>query len=392
MLFRSFLWVVTLSLIGVLIPGTVLGDANTTTTPSLSASSLWRYTGAYFIRHSPSVQSIGMGQTGVALPTVGSVHSNPGVLGFRQDYRCARVSLSPLSFWIDSHPYSNYPDQRMNNLSLEASILGGGDHGNSLILSAAIGRTRVSTEGWVEWTWYPEPQNEYVDLRDAVDNVSIGFGLAGWVEVGFGATAKWIRQWQSGHEYTDTYGIDIGMLARKSYWTNKHLGRYNLTVTPSMGASWSNLGPSWNNDHYILPKSRCLGLALEFDLVYTSRYDTLKALSVIPTVEYEKSLSNDDTWYRIGIETEFYQAGALRFGIIKPADGHSRYTLGCSLQNRGLARLFGRAPKSGDNQRSPGSARLLLDVLQIELSYATMINRYSSANTTSHYLMLSIGY
>lgn len=313
---------------------------------------------------SPSIRARGMGGIGVVLTDNQSVYHNPAVAGliplkqFAIAFFPTNTKFGYLDFWSTTI-----------STSLEKSIH---DGRSSLRVGLAYQHLGTKSPAFEEVSYmYPTGTGRFFRLRDASEQYTLALAYLSAVELSVGATLKRLKLGAGPASAKRIDNYDLGFLAHLPLRERKGTAygeRPGYSVTPTIGASWSGMGPDTTDegDYLKIPGVRRLG----FGLWLAHGDETLEDVSLFPAIEWKTVLDDKrDTQVSLGVELGMLESLYLRTGRIS-SGGES--TFGVTVSTRGIRKHFLGAKSRRDSWRQP--LKYLLRHLSVDLSYARLPN------------------
>ena len=343
---------------------------------------------ALFLLISPSVRVNGMGEAGVALPDEPGGYYNPGASALSSSTHTVQSRLylreRPwLPALADDMSYGYRAVQLSTGRAVAASW-----GGPARIEAALYGyRTKIDFGETILTGERGEVVGTFTSA-DASNNVGVSLALRSFVEVGFGATSKWISSDLGGQAAGSARAYDFGLMAlapaagileRITGWDlalSRHL-RPRLDV--GYGIAWHNRGPgvayrvrpgyglslsgypAWDP----LPANRRRGWSGSFALDWrphalqlTIGKVTLAEETYRPQIEGVQATSIADD-YKRGFEVSILETISFRRGEFDDFDGEVYVkTSGRTIRSEGLFRYVAPLGES-TCQLLPGRAPVL---------------------------------
>ncbi len=354
-----------LFLVVLLFPGVLSAQTKVGTVPS-------------YLQLSPSVTINGMGEAGVALTGSGSPFYNPACVGFVVENRWARLGGLPkradlVPGLTNGHQLGHFAVVARNPFF----------ENSPMRIGIAFYRTNVLLADQMETSWrYPSGTGRIYDITFTTYNVSLGASYSGLIDVGLGLTGKIVDE--------DLYSIDIsgtlfdidvsGTLFDIGLLLRRRLESFRWTVAPSMGLSWSNIGPdikyegagfAWER---VPPRTRRFGLAVDFGyLDRPQKYRDWCLLTANIAFEIETLIGDEDSRHKLGLELGAAEAVYVRAGAARFGDHSDQGSWGITINTRGIARLIGRSLGRDDAI----GVSVFESRLQIEFNYAKYDEDYA---------------
>ncbi len=349
---------------------------------------------ALFLLISPSVRVNGMGQAGVALPDEPAGYYNPGAAALSSPAHTfqSRLYLSEMP-WLRALADDMSYDYHAVQASAGGVVPALSWKGPARVEAAFYGyRTRIDLG----------EQLGTSPSADASNNIGVSLALRSFVEVGVGATSKWISSdlggWEGSARAQD-YGI---MAVAPVDGLLKRLTGRELALGPHLqprldigyGIAWHNRGSRIAAEDDPLPANRRHGwsgsLAMDWHsdaLRITIGKVTLATETYRPQIEGVQvtSLAEDD---KRGYEVSILETISFRRGEYDDYDGEVHFrTSGETVRSNGLFRYMAhhleRAP--------PGTSRdaLLFVARHLSISWSRFANNPDWPAEGHSYLGLS---
>ena len=335
-----------------------------------------------FLLISPSVRVNGMGQAGVALPDEPAGYYNPGAAALSSPVRTlqSRFYLSEMP-WLVETTYNYFAAQAAAERVLDGFL--GLDRPTRLRAAFYGYRTKI------DFGELPRI-NEIgtFTATDASNNIGVSLALRSVVEVGIGATTKWISSKIDvieGSAKAYDFGLlavvpMVGVLERltgRELTLNQHLrpqldigfgvawqnrGGETITYTDQLSAyplpvtkrhGWSgSFGMDWRSDSFSL----ALGRVTFSQEIFRRTYYSYKEDAYVPSpAEHDKS----------GVEVSIMETVSIRRGTSDGLDGDIDLTTsGWTVKSDGLFKIIAHFLDS----KSPSSERDALQFLARRLS------------------------
>jgi len=329
-------------------------------------------TGAQFLQLPFSLRSAAMGNVMTTLVDRHAYAGNPGTIGLI----AARpeISLGPL-MWSELPSPADYYGLGTVLLVKSANV----PAGRRTSFGIAAYSTLLKSGPIYETDYYPVPTGRTFRWEDRSYHVRGGVGFSGAVQIGLGAGLTYVREnstiedsTASSLSYTtDAWAADIGALIRLPLKLHRSLqdDRATITLTPSAGASLTNIGPDIDvlDNSYSMPQTFRVGLGTEFAVDLPALFQGWKVLSTTAGVEYNRQRDYDG-YVKIGAELGLGEALYLRVGHLDEGDGTN--TWGFAIGSSGLTRVLLWA--FGEPTQLSSTAEFLTSRLTIEYAQSSL--------------------
>lgn len=313
---------------------------------------------------SPSVRSQGMGGVGVILSDNQSVYHNPAVVG-----------LIPFKLFA----FTFYPtNAKLGILDHWSTTISTGverllDNGRSILrIGLAYQHQEIKSPVFKETTYqFPGGTGRYFRLEDVSDRYTLALAYKSTIDVSVGATLNRLKLGTGTGSTKRIDNYDLGILIRLplAERNGPAYGEWlGYSVTPTIGASWSGLGPDTtdNGDYLMIPGIRRLGFGLW--LAYGD--GTLDEVSLFPALQLTKVLKDErKTQVSLGAELGLLESVYLRTGLVSSGVGG---TFGITLSTGGIQKQLPWAKSRRVTWKNP--LKYLLRHLVVEFSYARLPN------------------
>ncbi len=346
---------------------------------------------ALFLLISPSVRVNGMGQAGVALPDEPAGYFNPGAAALSSSAHTvqSRLYLSGMQ-WLPAWAGITYGHQDVQ-ATAEGELPALSWKGPASLAAAAYGyRTKIDL-GPLDRIGDGGGEAGVPDITDACNSLGVSLALRSFLEVGVGATSKWISvEFGGTRETVRAHDFGLMAVAPMAGMLQRFTGReialgqhFRPRLDIGYGIAWHNRGPDIVYTGALqpdpLPANRRHGwsgsLAMDWQsdaFQITIGKVTLATETYRPQIEGARvtSLADDD---KRGFEVSILETISFRRGEYDDFDGevHLR-TSGETVRSDGLFRYMThhleRAP--------PGTSRdaLLFVARHLSISWSRFAN------------------
>ncbi len=291
--------------------------------------------GAPLLSMPVSLRNVAMGEVGVAFADRESYTVNPGALGV-VSARPA-ITLGPL-MWVNDL-YGGSTDV----------YNGGGAARTNLAATAGGERISLGLAGYTTAMKLTIPADPYGteytdDWGNRAYHLRAGIGINGPVQVGVGTGVSYHRESAAYDNHADGWAFDFGLLARMPVAVRSADDAPNVTVTPSIGLTATNIGRDFVlpgllpfNDTLSLPRTFRAGFGTELAIGSPRLFGGWQLLSATGGIEYERTRSMDG-FAKVGGELGLVEALYLRVGYLD--EGHGVNTWGFAVGSAGVTRLL----------------------------------------------------
>ena len=358
--------------------------------------------GALFLLISPSVRVNGMGRAGVALPDEPAGYYNPGAAALSSPAHMlqSRFYLSEmpwLTAFADDISYNYFAAQAATERVLDGFL--GLDSPTKLRAAFYGYRTKIDLGEQIR-TDERGNQLGTVTSAEASNNIGISLALRSVVEVGFGATTKWISSdlalLEHGAGKGSARAYDFGLIAVVpvvGVWerlTGREFKPLQPKLDVGLGVMWQNrggetiiypdvlfadplpanrrhgwsgsLGMDWNSDSFNL----AIGRVTFSTETYRPQIDGVPVTN----------LAEDD---KCGFEVSILETVAIRRGTYDDFDGKVHLkTSGWTVKSDGLFKFFAHQLDSTPSNSEGGALQFLARHLSISWSRFDYGDRSSS--------------
>ncbi|MCY3738147.1 MAG: hypothetical protein OXG13_17210 [Gemmatimonadaceae bacterium] len=337
-----------------------------------------------FLLISPSARVNGMGQAGVALPDEPAGYYNPGAAALSSPARTvqSRLYLSEMPWlpgFADDMTYAYHAVQAAGARPVPAPSWWG-----PTSLAAALYGSRTKMDLGQLTILDAGNAGEPSDAVDTSNNLGVSLALRSFVQVGVGATSKWVSSDRGGSKGS-ARAHDVGLMVVAPLTAIlERLTGVELALSPSLlprlevgyGIAWHNRGPRFAYTPSVtgddpLPANRRNGWSGRLGMDWRSGSlrlavveATLSRETYRPQIEgvQATSLSDDD---KRGFEVSILETICFRRGKSDDFDGEVRFeTSGETIRSDGFFRYMAHHLES----QPPGSSRDALLFLARHLS------------------------